>query len=202
MSVSQNAYPTDKQEYAKLTIDQSHWLNEVKKVPSPFFNQRPVSDVGESEISLLVLHHISLPPRQYGGPYIEQLFTGHLDPNAHPFFESIQHLQVSAHCLIRRNGEIVQFVSFQDRAWHAGQSSFAGRAGCNDYSIGIELEGSEFDAYTKAQYQNLAQLTQVLFQHYPQIHPYRVTGHQYIAPLRKPDPGLTFDWQYFRNLLK
>ncbi|MGB2079474.1 MAG: 1,6-anhydro-N-acetylmuramyl-L-alanine amidase AmpD [Vibrio sp.] len=187
--------------YPQLTLGSDHWLKEVKQVPSPFYNQRPESTEHKLDISLLVLHHISLPPRQFGGPYIEQLFTGTLDPNAHPFFESIQHLKVSAHCLIRRDGEIIQFVPFDGRAWHAGQSSFAGRAGCNDYSIGIELEGSELDAYTHAQYTNLAKLTDCLLAHYPQITQERITGHQYIAPLRKPDPGLTFNWSYFRSLL-
>ncbi|CAE6913270.1 COG3023 Negative regulator of beta-lactamase expression [Vibrio sp. B1FLJ16] len=108
---------------------------------------------------------------------------------------------VSAHCLIKRNGEIVQFVSFLDRAWHAGQSSFAGRASCNEYSIGIELEGTEFVAYTEEQYQSLALMTQAIMQSYPHITPERITGHQYIAPLRKSDPGLSFDWVKYRHLI-
>ncbi|MCA0934858.1 1,6-anhydro-N-acetylmuramyl-L-alanine amidase AmpD [Vibrio alginolyticus] len=171
------------------------WLTQAKHVPSPFFDAR--SD--KEDISLLVVHNISLPPGQFGGSYIEDFFQGKLEPTAHPFFEVIHKMGVSAHCLIKRNGEIVQFVSFLDRAWHAGQSSFAGRAGCNDYSIGIELEGTEFIAYTEEQYQSLALMTQAIMRNYPHITPERITGHQYIAPLRKSDPGLSFDWVKYRH---
>ncbi|CAM2892894.1 1,6-anhydro-N-acetylmuramyl-L-alanine amidase AmpD [Vibrio mytili] len=173
------------------------WLMQAKHVPSPFFDARP--DI--QDISLLVVHNISLPPGQFGGPYIEDFFTGKLDPNAHPFFDVIHKMGVSAHCLIKRDGEVVQFVSFLDRAWHAGQSSFAGRASCNDYSIGIELEGTEFIAYTDEQYQSLTQVTQAIQQEYPAITLPRITGHQFIAPLRKSDPGLSFDWVKYRQLL-
>ncbi|TDE23086.1 1,6-anhydro-N-acetylmuramyl-L-alanine amidase AmpD [Vibrio owensii] len=174
------------------------WLTEAKHVPSPFFDAR--SD--KNDISLLVVHNISLPPGQFGGSYIEDFFTGSLEPNAHPFFEVIHKMGVSAHCLIKRDGEIVQFVSFLDRAWHAGQSSFAGRERCNDYSIGIELEGTEFVAYTEEQYQSLTALTQAVMHSYPKITLPRITGHQYIAPLRKADPGLSFDWVKFRHQIK
>lgn len=178
-------------------IDAQGWYNQARHVPSPFFDQR--SDV--SDISLLVIHNISLPPGQFGGPYIEQFFTGKLNADEHPFFKVIHKMGVSAHCLIRRDGEVVQFVPFTARAWHAGVSSFAGREKCNDYSIGIELEGSDFVAYTNEQYQALASLTQELQLTYPKITPPRITGHQYIAPLRKTDPGLVFDWGRYRNML-
>lgn len=178
-------------------IDDQGWYADARHVPSPFFDQR--SDA--QDISLLVVHNISLPPGQFGGPYIEQFFTGSLDPQAHPFFAVIHNMGVSAHCLIRRDGEVVQFVPFRARAWHAGQSSFAGRTRCNDYSIGIELEGSDFVAYSEAQYQALTRLSQALMQAYPAITLPRITGHQYIAPARKTDPGLVFDWPKFRSLL-
>ncbi|WGY47863.1 1,6-anhydro-N-acetylmuramyl-L-alanine amidase AmpD [Vibrio sp. ABG19] len=178
-------------------IDDQGWYADARHVPSPFFDQR--SDA--QDISLLVVHNISLPPGQFGGPYIEQFFTGCLDPQAHPFFAVIHNMGVSAHCLIRRDGEVVQFVPFSARAWHAGQSSFAGRTRCNDYSIGIELEGCDYVAYSEAQYQALTRITQALMQTYPAITLPRITGHQYIAPARKTDPGLVFDWQKFRRLL-
>lgn len=167
-------------------------------MPSPHFNARPDQD----DVSLLVVHNISLPPGQFGTPYIEQFFIGDLEAGAHPFFTHIAGLKVSAHCLIRRDGEVVQFVSFQDRAWHAGVSSFAGRDKCNDYSIGIELEGTDYVPYTERQYQALSVLTQQLKDRYPEITRERITGHQYIAPLRKTDPGLVFDWGKLDFLLQ
>ncbi|PJC86351.1 1,6-anhydro-N-acetylmuramyl-L-alanine amidase AmpD [Vibrio sp. HA2012] len=173
------------------------WLNNARHTPSPFFDQRPASET----ISLLVIHNISLPPGQFGSNDIEQFFTGNLQADKHPFFTVIQHMQVSAHCLIRRDGEVIQFVSFADRAWHAGKSSFAGVEKCNDYSIGIELEGTDYTAYTEAQYQALAAVTGALQTEYPAITSHRITGHQYIAPLRKTDPGLAFDWRKFRSQL-
>jgi AmpD protein len=184
-------------------IDDLGWYQQARCVPSPFFDQRPVSleQKSEQDISLLVVHNISLPPGQFGGPYIEQFFTGVLDPNEHPFFKVIHTMGVSAHCLIRRCGEVVQFVSFEQRAWHAGLSSFAGRGRCNDYSIGIELEGSDYVAYTDEQYSALIELTQVIQQRYPNITIPRITGHQYIAPLRKTDPGLVFDWNRYKQAL-
>ena len=180
-----------------MMISETGWYNAAKHVPSPFYDARPLQD----DISLLVVHNISLPPGQFGGPYIEQFFTGKLDPDEHPFFKVIHNMGVSAHCLVRRDGEVVQFVSFLDRAWHAGASSFAGRERCNDYSIGVELEGSDFVAYTESQYQALAQLSQSLTQRFPEITSQRITGHQYIAPLRKTDPGLSFDWIKYRQSL-
>lgn len=179
----------------KITAD--NWLEGVRHVPSPFCDTRP-KDV---KVSLLVIHNISLPPGKYGGDEIERFFTGCLDPNDHSFFQVIHQMKVSAHCLIRRDGEVVQFVPFDMRAWHAGQSSFAGVDKCNDYSIGIELEGTDLDSYTEKQYQSLATVTTLLMAHYPAISPTRITGHQYIAPLRKTDPGLVFDWRYFRRVI-
>lgn len=179
-------------------IDENGWYQSARHVPSPFYNERP----DPPDISLLVVHNISLPPGEFGGPYIEQFFMGKLDANEHPFFAVIHHMQVSAHCLIRRDGEIVQFVPFTARAWHAGQSSFSGRTGCNDYSIGIELEGTDYEAYTDNQYQALQLLSETLMMSYPSITLPRITGHQYIAPLRKTDPGLCFDWRRFRKSLQ
>ncbi|ANS84458.1 1,6-anhydro-N-acetylmuramyl-L-alanine amidase AmpD [Vibrio scophthalmi] len=179
-------------------IDPQGWYQAARHVPSPFFDHRSDSE----DISLLVIHNISLPPGKFGGPYIEQFFLGTLDADEHPFFKVIHKMGVSAHCLIRRDGEVVQFVSFRDRAWHAGASSFAGRERCNDYSIGIEMEGSDYVAYTDEQYQALSTLSLQLMQHYPLITLPRITGHQYIAPLRKTDPGLVFDWVRYREALR
>ncbi len=179
-------------------IDSQGWYRLARKVPSPHCDARHDSE----DVSLLVVHNISLPPGQFGGPYIEQFFLGELDANQDSFFKVIAKMRVSAHCVIRRDGEVVQFVPFHLRAWHAGVSSFAGRAKCNDYSIGIELEGSDFVPYTDAQYQALTELTQALMERYPHITLPRITGHQYIAPLRKTDPGLVFDWRRFRAGLK
>ena len=168
------------------------WLTDVRQVPSPHLNLRP----DEETPSLLVVHNISLPPGEFGGPWIDALFTGTLDPAAHPYFADIAHLRVAAHCLIRRDGEIVQYVPFDKRAWHAGLSCWQGRENCNDFSIGIELEGTDTLAYTDAQYQALQEITRLLMQHYP-ITPARITGHSDIAPERKTDPGPAFDWTRF-----
>ncbi|MCG7498162.1 1,6-anhydro-N-acetylmuramyl-L-alanine amidase AmpD [Vibrio sp. Of7-15] len=181
-----------------MQISEKSWLDKAKHVPSPFFDYRPEN----TPVSLLVVHNISLPPGQFGGPYIEQLFTGKLNPQDHAFFEGICKLRVSAHCLIRRDGSIVQFVPFCARAWHAGVSQFADKPGCNDYSVGIEMEGTDFVAYTKEQYHALVKVTVALMEKYPEITLERITGHQYIAPSRKTDPGLSFDWRYYHSLLK
>lgn len=172
------------------------WLTGVRKVPSTHCNERPDDEAP----SLLVIHNISLPPGEFGGPWIDRLFTGTLPPDAHPYFADIAALKVAAHCLIRRDGEIVQYVSFDKRAWHAGVSQFRGRENCNDFSIGIELEGTDSEPYTGAQYRALQQVTQLLLQHYP-LTPSRITGHSDIAPVRKTDPGPAFDWDYYRQLL-
>lgn len=173
------------------------WIVGVKRVPSPHFDERPEGEIP----SLLVIHNISLPPGEFGGHYIDQLFTGTLNPQEHPYFAEIQHLRVSAHCLIRRDGQIVQYVPFDKRAWHAGVSLFEGRERCNDFSIGIELEGTDTTDFTPAQYQSLQQLTQQLMQHY-NIVPERITGHSDIAPGRKTDPGPHFDWQRYKRQIK
>ncbi|HHR6130998.1 TPA: 1,6-anhydro-N-acetylmuramyl-L-alanine amidase AmpD [Providencia alcalifaciens] len=172
------------------------WLNNVTHIPSPHHDDRPEDE----EPSLLVIHNISLPPGQFGGPYINQLFTGTLNPEEHPFFDEIKHLRVSAHCLIRRDGEIIQYVPFNKRAWHAGQSNYQGREKCNDFSIGIELEGTDYQAFTEAQYITLAKLTKLLITKFPQIEQ-NITGHSDIAPHRKTDPGPYFDWQHYKNAL-
>jgi AmpD protein len=173
------------------------WLVGVKHVPSPHFDCRPEDETP----SLLVVHNISLPPGEFGGPWIDALFTGTLDPQAHPYFAGIAHLRVSAHCLIRRDGEIVQYVPFNKRAWHAGASKYQGRERCNDFSIGIELEGTDTLPYTDAQYQQLTAISDVLIQVYPAIVDH-MTGHCDIAPERKTDPGPAFDWMRFRTLVE
>lgn len=165
--------------------------------PSPNFGARPEG----AGISLLVVHNISLPPGRFGGPEIADFFCNQLDISAHPYFQEIAGLQVSAHALIRRNGTVVQFVSLLDRAWHAGRSCFDGREECNDFSIGIELEGCDDVPYTEAQYHRLAELATLLMQAWPDIQVDRITGHSDIAPGRKTDPGPAFDWNRFRALL-
>lgn len=182
----------------RLNIE-TGWLEEgVRQLISPNSDERPDVD----DISLLVIHGISLPPGEFGGPYIDQLFTNSLDAAGHPFFREIEGLKVSSHVLIRRDGEVVQYVPFHRRAWHAGVSSFQGRERCNDYAIGIELEGTDTLAYEAIQYQKLAQITDLLQQYYPRIERSRIVGHSDIAPGRKTDPGAAFDWPYFFSLLQ
>ena len=167
------------------------WLLRAQARPSPNFGQRPAGAL----IDLLIVHSISLPPGCYGGPEIEQLFGNRLDWDAHPYFQSLRGLEVSSHFLIRRDGALLQFVSCDDRAWHAGRSSWRGRENCNDDSIGIELEGLEGQSFEPAQYQALARLCQELERHYPIAH---VAGHEHVAPGRKFDPGPGFDWTALR----
>lgn len=166
-------------------------------VPSTNFDTR----TNEEDISLLVIHCISLPPGQFGGNDVEFFFTNQLDLNAHPDYESLTGLYVSAHCFIRRDGTVIQFVPFDKRAWHAGCSKHNGRDGCNDYSIGIELEGTESTDYTTAQYETLAALSATLLETYPKMNASSIVGHSDIAPGRKTDPGRHFCWQTFRDLL-
>ena len=173
------------------------WLDEAKHVPSPNFNCRP----DQSVVNLLVIHNISLPPNQFGGAYIEQFFQNCLPWDEHPYFKSIEGLEVSSHFLIKRDGELVQFVSCFDRAWHAGASEFCGVDNCNDYSIGVELEGSDCEAYTSAQYSQLAELTKLLQTEFPEITRERITGHSNISPGRKTDPGESFDWERYVSKL-
>lgn len=174
-----------------------HWLNEAKQTPSPNFDDRPNPD----DISLLVIHCISLPPGEFGNDCIGQLFCNQLNPDEHPYFNEIHQLTVSSHLVIKRSGEIEQYVPFDKRAWHAGQSSYDGRERCNDFSIGIELEGTETVAYTEAQYLELAAIVKTLLNTYPKLAAERIAGHSDIAPGRKTDPGESFDWQNFYCLL-
>jgi len=169
------------------------WCDLAHKRHSPNYGLRPAG----ASVDLLVLHSISLPPGEYGGPYIEQLFTNTLNFDAHPYFQQIRGLQVSAHFVIRRNGDIVQYVSCDHRAWHAGASHWRGRMQCNDDSIGIELEGLEGTAFAPEQYPALARLAQAIAEHYPIAY---VAGHEHIAPGRKHDPGEGFDWHLFQQL--
>lgn len=169
----------------------------ARQVPSANYNQRPE----HTEIQLLVVHNISLPPSQFGGGYIEQFFQNQLDWSLHPYFQSIEGMQVSTHLLILRTGEVLQFVNFNDRAWHAGRSSYLAKKECNDYSIGVELEGSDDLPFEEIQYTVLAQVTAVLQTHYPKILQH-LAGHSDIAPNRKTDPGPFFNWVKFRTLLQ
>jgi AmpD protein len=154
-----------------------------------------------TDINLLVLHSISLPPGEFGGHWIEKLFSNTLPPDAHPYFAEIHQLQVSAHVLIQRDGHIVQFVPFDKRAWHAGESCYEGTERCNDFSIGIELEGTDTDSFEDIQYEQLAAIIGALNETYPSITTSRITGHSDIAPGRKTDPGSGFDWSKLSALL-
>lgn len=174
-----------------------HWLTGIIHTPSPNYDAR--SD--ENDISLLVIHCISLPPGEFGNSYIDQLFCNNLNPNDHDYFQEIYGLKVSAHLLIKRDGTCVQYVAFDQRAWHAGVSSYEGRERCNDFSIGIELEGTEKTPYTDSQYNQLAEVIQLLLVHYPKLSKQRIAGHSEIAPGRKTDPGDFFDWGRLNNLL-
>lgn len=166
-------------------------LQQARQCPSPNHDERPAGCTPD----LIVLHNISLPPYEFGTPAIDQLFTNQLDPNAHPYFATINHLRVASHLLIRRTGEIVQYVPFHKRAFHAGISTYRGRERCNDFSIGIELEGSDFVPFSDKQYQQLEQLLPALVATYPTLSLHHITGHEHIAPGRKTDPGPFFNWR-------
>lgn len=167
------------------------WYRFAHALPSPNFNERPAGAV----IDLIVIHAISLPPGSYGGDAVQRFFTNRLEWSAHPWFEQIRGVQVSAHFYIERSGSLWQFVNCDDRAWHAGESRWRGRDRCNDDSVGIELEGADGDCFTPAQYEGLAAVCSALAQRYPIAH---VAGHQHIAPARKWDPGAGFDWRLLR----
>ena len=171
-------------------------LSDCKQLTSPNCASR-----GGADVELLVIHNISLPPGEFGGGYIEKLFTNRLPPDAHPYFAEVSKLRVSSHLLIDRAGAVTQFVPFDMQAWHAGESSFRGRGRCNEFSIGIELEGSDFEAFTDAQYDALTQVTLALARAYPGLNPDRIAGHSDIAPGRKTDPGPFFDWRRYRSAL-
>ena len=178
-------------------IDNLGWFSHARRCRSDNFNPRPDSN----DISLLVIHNISLPPGQFGTGCVQAFFCNELDCYSHPQLEELTGVQVSAHLFIDRNGDCFQFVSLLDRAWHAGVSCFDGRENCNDFSIGIELEGEDLRPYTDAQYRELAAVTQAMLRRFPGLVPERITGHSDIAPGRKTDPGPAFDWVYYKSLI-
>jgi len=174
-----------------MRVNANGWLSGVRRIMSPNCDVRPPG----TAIELLVIHNISLPPGEFGGEGVAQLFTNILNTDAHPYFKQLDGLKVSAHFLIRRDGSVIQFVSCGKRAWHAGVSSWQGRSACNDFSIGIELEGSDYVPFNDPQYTSLARLTRLLRRSYPIR---AIVGHADIAPGRKTDPGACFDWpRYF-----
>ena len=174
-----------------MQVGKDHWLQRVRRMPSPNRDQRP--DPGD--ISLVVIHGISLPPGRFGGGYIEALFQNDLDVAAHPSFTDLEGVRVSAHVLVDRRGRTTQFVAFHERAWHAGESRWRGRRNCNDFAVGIELEGEDERAYTRAQYARLVEVLCALLERYPLLSPDAVVGHQEVAPGRKTDPGVAFEWR-------
>ena len=185
-------------EDADLQVDlESGLMRGVRQIASPNCDSRPAG-IGAD---LIVVHGISLPPGEFGGPWIDRLFTNALPSDAHPYFAEVACLRVSSHLVIGRNGAITQYVSFKQRAWHAGQSSYEGRQACNDFSIGVELEGTDALAYEPAQYQALAEAVAALCAAYPTLAPDRLVGHSDIAPGRKTDPGPAFDWPHARRLI-
>ena len=185
-----------KHQPSRLDLDPATGLaGRARQVPSPNCDDRPPGLAAD----LIILHGISLPPGDYGGPWIDRLFTNRLPADAHPYFAEVAALRVSAHALVRRDGEIVQYVPFHRRAWHAGLSSWQGRERCNDYSIGIEIEGTDASPYETAQYAAVAALIVELCRAYPSLSPDRVVGHSDVAPGRKTDPGVAFDWPRLRT---
>jgi AmpD protein len=182
-----------------VTVDPvSGRLASARQEPSPNCDVRPEG----TTLDLVVIHGISLPPGEFGGPWIDRLFTNTLPRTAHPYFETVADLRVSSHLLVRRDGEVVQYVPFQHRAWHAGVSSWQGRERCNDYSVGIELEGADHAPYESAQYAMLGRVIAALCRAYPTLGHDRIVGHSDIAPGRKSDPGPAFDWPRLRALVR
>lgn len=181
----------------RMNLPGNLWLDHASCRPSPNADERPE----DCSVDLLVVHNISLPPGRFGGGYIDDLFLNRLDPTAHPYFAEIADLRVSTHLLIRRDGGLTQFVALDRRAWHAGQSSFCGRSACNDYSVGIELEGTDESPFTEAQYIQLCDVSCAIRAYFPAIGIDRIVGHSDIAPGRKTDPGPCFDWAGFRQRL-
>lgn len=177
--------------------NKSGLLDIAQQMPSSNFDERPSS----TNIKLIVVHNISLPPGEFGGPYISQLFNNQLNPHEHPYFADIHSLRVSSHLLIRRTGEVIQYVPFHKRAWHAGVSSYCGKQACNDFSIGIELEGTDEIPYENIQYERLAELILELRQNYPGIDKDAITGHSDIAAGRKTDPGPAFNWDQLQQMI-
>jgi AmpD protein len=178
-------------------VEPSGWLRSARRCPSPNFDQRSL----HAKPELLVVHCISLPAGRYGGPYIDALFQNRLPPGGHPSFPAIAGLRVSAHLLIDRRGRLTQYVALPERAWHAGVSEWNGRTACNDFSIGVELEGIDGDRFSEMQYQALAEVTRALQLAYPSLKAPHIAGHDEIAPGRKRDPGPGFDWSYFCRML-
>jgi AmpD protein len=185
-------------EDADLQVDElSGLLRGATQVASPNYDARPTG----MEADLIVVHGISLPPGEFGGPWIDRLFTNTLPIDAHPYFTEMGSLRVSSHLLVKRDGAITQYVKFTERAWHAGRSSYHGREECNDFSIGIELEGTDTVAYEASLYHALSKVVAALCATYPRLSADRLVGHSDIAPGRKTDPGPAFDWQYARHLI-
>jgi AmpD protein len=185
--MSSAANPSDAVGAPALAIDVDGWCAQARRCESPNFGPRPVG----CAVELALIHSISLPPGEYGGDAIERLFANRLDWDAHPYFQQIRGLQVSSHFVVRRDGELLQFVSCNQRAWHAGRSAWRGREGCNDFSVGVELEGLEGERFEDAQYERLLPLLRALARRYPLL---GVAGHEHVAPGRKIDPGPGFDW--------
>ena len=173
----------------------NHILEQAEFLESPNFSERPKG----IKPSLLVIHNISLPPGQYGGGFVKEFFLNQLDTNIHPYFKEIRDLKVSSHLLVERDGSVFQFVDFSKKAWHAGISEFEGKEECNDFSIGIELEGTDTEPYDDEQYQSLTRVTKCLMNIYPEITKDRIVGHADIASKRKTDPGESFDWSRYRS---
>ena len=176
---------------------ENHIFKDLKFLKSPNFNERP----DDKEISLVIIHSISLPPKCYGNNYVEDFFLNKLCIDDHSYFKEIQNLKVSSHLYIKRDGELIQFVPFDKRAWHAGKSTYKGIDDCNNFSIGIELEGSDDDCYSDEQYKMLTMAVQKIIDHYPLIDKHSIAGHSDVSPLRKNDPGKKFDWERFLNAL-
>ncbi len=174
-----------------MHVTDDHWLRPAKRLPSANCNERPPS----AAVELVVVHGISLPPGKFGGSSVTDLFLNRLDTGAHPSFATLEGLRVSSHLFITRRGAVSQFVPFDRRAWHAGESVWRGRPGCNDYAIGIELEGTDDRAYTDSQYRRLRQVLEALLARYPRLSPDAIVGHFEVAPGRKTDPGPVFDWR-------
>tara|TARA_Y200000002_G_scaffold145728_1_gene120520 strand:+ start:2169 stop:2708 length:540 start_codon:yes stop_codon:yes gene_type:complete len=176
---------------------ENHIFKDLKFLKSPNFNERP----NDKEISLVIIHSISLPPKSYGNNYVEDFFLNKLCIDDHSYFKEIQNLKVSSHLYIKRDGELIQFVPFDKRAWHAGKSTYKGVDDCNNFSIGIELEGADDDCYSDEQYKMLTLTTQKIIDHYPLIDKHSIAGHSDVSPSRKTDPGKKFDWERFLNAL-
>ncbi len=198
MQLSQNNNLTYKVQEGFSVDSNTGLLQQVEFIESPNQDVRPA----DTELNLVVVHGISLPPNQFGGEGITQLFTNQLNPSEHPYYETIKDMKVSAHALVRRDGQVIQYVPFDKRAWHAGLSEFQGRARCNDFSIGIELEGADHIPYTAAQYHSLAKIIKALWLAYPSLQEKHVVGHSDIAPGRKTDPGDYFMWSALDRLLE